>query len=163
MLESFLANKVIITSAISLHNNFGNLNLTNDEWKEISLFCDYLKPFFEFTEIMLGSNYPTLGTLLLLLDHLLDHITTTIKKSGILWIKEIAKEMKNKFDSIQENLYNSSAYLVLILDPQYKTQILPNNISEDMIKQILVDKFNSYKNLRMKLMKMYHQVKKEKH
>ncbi|GET61992.1 hypothetical protein RIR_jg12105.t2 [Rhizophagus irregularis DAOM 181602=DAOM 197198] len=31
MLESFLANKVIITSAISLHNNFGNLNLTDDD------------------------------------------------------------------------------------------------------------------------------------
>ena len=92
MLESFLVNKVIITSAISLHNNFGNLNLTDDEWKEISLFCDYLKPFFEFTEVMSGSNYPTLGTLLLLLDHLLDHITTTIEKSRILWIKEIAKE-----------------------------------------------------------------------
>ena len=117
MLESFLTNKVIITSAIFLHNgNFGNLNLTDNEWKEISIFCDYLKPFFEFTVEMSGSNYPTLGTLLLLLNHLLDHITITIEKSRILWIKEIAKEIKNKFDSVQENLYNSSAYLALILD-----------------------------------------------
>ena len=148
MLESFLANKVIITSAISLHNgNFGNLSLTDDEWREISIFCDYLKPFFEFTEVMSGSNYPTLGTLLLLLDHLLDHITTTMEKSNVLWIKEIAKEMKNKFDSIQENLYNSSAYLALILDPRYKTQILPNNINENIVKQTLIDEFNSYKDL----------------
>src|SRR5438034_8566875 len=148
MLESFLANKVIITSAISLHNgNFGNLNLTENEWKEISLFCNYLSPFFEFTTVMSGSNYPTLGTLLLLLDHLFDHITFTIDKSKVSWIKEIAIEMKNKFDSIQENLYNSSAYLALILDPRYKTQVLPNNISEDMIKQILIDEFNRYKDL----------------
>src|SRR6266536_1306219 len=109
MLEFFLANKIIITSAISLHNgNFGNLNLTENEWKEISLFCNYLSPFFEFTTVMSGSNYPTLGTLLLLLDHLFDHITFTIDKSKVSWIKEIAIEMKNKFDSIQENLYNSS-------------------------------------------------------
>jgi hAT family C-terminal dimerisation region/Domain of unknown function (DUF4413) len=149
MLESFLANKVIITSAISLHGNgnFVNLNLTDDEWKEIGLFCSYLKPFFEFTEVMSGSNYPTLGTLLLLLDHLFDHIMTTIEKSNVPWIKEIAQAMKDKFDSIQENLYNSSAYLALILDPRFKTQILPNSISVETIKQTLIDEFNSYKNM----------------
>ena len=95
-------NKVIITSAISLHNdNFGNLNLTEDKWKEISIFCNYLKLFFEFTEAMSSFNYLIFGTLLLLLDILSDHIIITIEKSEILWIKEIAKEMKNKFDFIQ--------------------------------------------------------------
>ena len=98
---------------------------------------DYLKPFFEFTVKMSGSNYPTLGTLLLLLDHLLDHIIITIDKFKILWVKEIAKEMKIKFDSIQEKLYHSSAYLALILDPRYKTQILPDNISENEICLLL--------------------------
>ena len=96
---------------------------------------------------MSGSNYPTLGTSLLLLDYLLGHITITIDKSKISWVKEIAKEMKIKFDSIQEKLYHSSAYLALILDPRYKTQILPDNISENEIKNILIDEFNSYKNL----------------
>ena len=67
---------------------------------ERSIFCNYLKPFFKFTVEMSGSNYSTLGTLLLLLDILLDHITITIDKSKVSWIKEIAKEMKIKFDSI---------------------------------------------------------------
>jgi hypothetical protein len=35
----------------------------------------------------------------------------------------------------------------LILDPRYKTQILPDNISENAIKNILIDEFNSYKYL----------------
>src|ERR1044072_5152857 len=148
MLKSFLENKVIITAAISLNNdNFANLNLNDVEWKEISLFCDYLEPFFEFTEVMSGSSYPTLGTLLLLLDHLLDHITTTIQKSEVLWIKEIAQEMESKFNSIQENLYNPCAYLALILDPRYKTQILPNGVNAETIKKILVDEYNNYKNM----------------
>ena len=55
--------------------------------------------------------------------------------------------MKDKFDFIQENLYNSSAYLALILDPQFKTQILPNSISVETIKQMLINEFNSYKNM----------------
>ncbi len=147
MLESFLANKIIITSAVSLYNGNFDLNLTEDEWKEIGIFCDYLKPFFEFTEVMSGSSYPTLGTLLLLLDHLLDHMTATIEASKVLWIKEIAKEMKDKFDSIKENLYNSSAYLALILDPRFKTQILPNDVNEDDVKQTLIDEFNYYKDI----------------
>ena len=148
MLKSFLENKVIITSAISLHNdNFANLSLSDVEWKEISLFCNYLEPFFEFTEVMSGSSYPTLGTLLLLLDHLLDHIMITIEKSEVLWIKEIAQGMENKFNSIQENLYNPSAYLALILDPRYKTQILPNSVDAETIKKILKDEYNNYKNM----------------
>ena len=93
---------------------------------------------------MSGSSYPTLGTLLLLLDHLLDHITTTIQKSEVLWIKEIAQEMESKFNSIQENLYNPCAYLALILDPRYKTQILPNGVNAETIKKILVDEYNNY-------------------
>jgi len=93
---------------------------------------------------MSGSNYPTLGTLLLLLDHLSDHIITTIQKTKIPWVKEIAQEMNTKFKSVLEHLYNSSAYLALILDPRYKSQILPDSIDEDTIKQILVEEFNNY-------------------
>lgn len=51
--------------------------------------------------------------------------------------KEIAKVMKNKFDFIRDNLYNSSAYLALILDPRFKTQILPNDISEVVVNKHL--------------------------
>ena len=96
---------------------------------------------------MSGSNYSNLETLLFLLNYLLDHIIITIDKSKISWVKEIAKEMKIKFDSIQEKLYHSSVYLALILDPRYKTQILPDNISKNEIKNILIDEFNIYKNL----------------
>ncbi|CAG8756358.1 5502_t:CDS:2, partial [Rhizophagus irregularis] len=113
MLESFLTNKLIITSVLSLNKDFVKLDLSESEWKEIEHFCSFLKPFFDFTEVMSGSNYPTLRTLLLLLDHLSDHITTTIYKTKIKWVKEVAQEMNDKFNSISGNLYNTSAYLAL--------------------------------------------------
>ena len=143
MLDSFLTNKLIINSVLSLHNDFVKLDLTENEWKEVDYFCTFLKPFFDFTEVT-GSNYPTLKTLLLLLDHLSDHIITTIQKTKIPWVKEIAQEMNTKFKSVLENLYNSSAYLALILDSYYKLQIFPDSIDENTIKQILVDEFNNY-------------------
>ncbi|EXX78390.1 hypothetical protein RirG_015410 [Rhizophagus irregularis DAOM 197198w] len=96
---------------------------------------------------MSGSNYPTLGTLLLLLDHLSDYITTTIHKTKIKLVKEVAQEMNDKFNSILGNLYNTSAYLALVLDPCYKTRILPDNINEEDLKQMLIDKFNNYQDL----------------
>jgi hypothetical protein len=147
MLESFLTNKLIINSILSLYNGFVKLDLTEDEWKEIGYYCEFLKKIFDFTEEMSGSNYPTLGTLLLLLDHLSDHIAITISETKIVWIKEIAQEMDIKFKSVLGNLYNSSAYLALILDPHYKTQILPNNLDESTLKQVLMDKFNNYQSL----------------
>src|SRR5437763_15913935 len=97
---------------------------------------------------MSGSNYPTLGTLLLILDHLSDHIIKTKQKTKIPWVKEIAQEMNTKFKSVLEYLYNSSAYLALILDSRYKSQILPDSIDEDTIKQILVEEFNNYQILK---------------
>jgi hypothetical protein len=75
MLEAFLENKAIIINAIvSLNNNFEELNLSENEWKEIRLFCDFLKPFFEFTVKMSGSEYSILDMLLLFLNYLLDHL-----------------------------------------------------------------------------------------
>ncbi|CAB5213586.1 unnamed protein product [Rhizophagus irregularis] len=152
MLESFLNNKAVIVSLISIGSNFAKLDLNDDEWKELQLFCDFLKPFFEFTEEMSGSKYPTFGTLLLLLDHLLEHITIIKNDTSIpKWIKGIAKEMQEKFRCISVNLYNSTATLALVLDPRYKTQILPNSVSVEDAKQLLLEKFNSYQNMEQTL------------
>ncbi|RGB37074.1 hypothetical protein C1646_757403 [Rhizophagus diaphanus] len=109
MLESFLANKAAIISITSIDDNFTKLDLVDDKWRELQLFCDFLKPFFEFTEEMS--------------DHLLEYITTIINNNTFeipQWIKEIAEDMKTKFNPISTNLYNSTAYLVLVLDPRYK-------------------------------------------
>src|SRR6266508_115340 len=96
---------------------------------------------------MFGSEYPTLGTLLLFLDYLLDHLNTTIQDTEsqlLTWIKNIAKAMKQKFDSLSDNLNNSAAYLTLILDPRYKTQIISNDLDLEMAKNILTTEFTSY-------------------
>jgi len=99
---------------------------------------------------MSGSEYPTLGMLLLFLDYLLDHLNANIedKESQIpTWIKDIAKAMKQKFDALINNLDNTASYLTLLLDPRYKTQIIPNNIDVEMAKQSLLTEFTSYQNL----------------
>ncbi|CAB4430949.1 unnamed protein product [Rhizophagus irregularis] len=115
MLESFLANKAAIISITSIDDNFTKLDLVDDEWRELQLFCDFLKPFFEFTEEMSGSE-------------------------------KIAEDMKTKFNPISTNLYNSTAYLALVLDPRYKTQIIPNNTDTDTVKQMLSEKYANYRN-----------------
>ena len=124
MLEAFFENKAIINAMVSLNNNFEKLSLTENEWKEIRVFCDFLKPFFEFTVEMSGSEYPTLGMLLLFLDHLLDHLKETIQNTESqipTWVKDIAKVMKQKFDTLSNNLDNTASYLALLLNSQYKT------------------------------------------
>src|SRR6266540_2331383 len=142
-----LSNTAIINAIVSVNNEFEELGLNENEWKETKLFCDFLKPFFEFTVAMSGSEYPTLGTLLLFLDYLLDHLNTTIQDTESqlpTWIKNIAKAMKQKFDSLSDNLNNSAAYLTLILDPRYKTQIIPNDLDLEMAKNVLTTEFTSY-------------------
>ena len=53
MLESFLENKAMINAMVSVNNEFEELGLTEIEWKEIKLFYDFLRPFFEFTTVNL--------------------------------------------------------------------------------------------------------------
>src|SRR3954465_1102090 len=79
MLEVFLENKAIINAIVSLNNNFEGLSLSENKWKEIRLFCDFLKPFFEFIVKMSRSEYPTLDMLLLFLDYLLNHLNANIE------------------------------------------------------------------------------------
>ncbi|RIA87086.1 hypothetical protein C1645_828294 [Glomus cerebriforme] len=45
---------------------------------------------------------------------------------------DIAKAMKEKFDSLSIILIVQQLYLTLILDSRYKTQIMPNNIDIEM-------------------------------
>ncbi|CAB4441707.1 unnamed protein product [Rhizophagus irregularis] len=59
--------------------------------------------------------------------------------------------MQEKFHCISVNLYNSTATLALVLDPRYKTQILPNSVSVEDAKQLLLEKFNSYQNMEQTL------------
>ncbi|CAH1769976.1 3544_t:CDS:2, partial [Entrophospora sp. SA101] len=121
-----------------VNNNIFKLNLNENEWKEIQEFCDFLKPFFEFTEVMSGSTYPTSGTLILLLDHLSEHLNEIYNfRNTPNWIKDIAEAMITKFNSISENLYNPTAYLALILDPRYKMQILPNSANIETLKELI--------------------------
>ncbi|CAB5131673.1 unnamed protein product [Rhizophagus irregularis] len=50
--------------------------------------------------------------------------------------------MQKKFHCISVNLYNSTATLALVLDSQYKTQILSNSVNVEDAKQLLIEKFN---------------------
>ncbi len=52
--------------------------------------------------------------------------------------------MKQKFDSLSDNLNNLAAYLILILDLRYKTQIISNDLDLEMIKNILTIEFTNY-------------------
>ena len=52
--------------------------------------------------------------------------------------------MKQKFDSLSNNLNNLAAYLTLILDSRYKTQIILNDLNLEMAKNILTTEFTSY-------------------
>ena len=114
------------------------------------IVCNFLNPFFDFTVEMSGSEYPTLGMLLLFLDYLSDHLNAIIqdKNSQIpTWIKDIAKAMKQKFDTVSNNLDNTASYLTLLLDSRYKMQIVPNDIDIEVAKQLLLTEFTSYQNL----------------
>ena len=78
---------------------------------------------------------------------MLDHLNITIQDTEsqlLTWIKNIAKAMKQKFDFLSDNLNNSAAYLTLILDSRYKTQIIPNDLDLEMTKNILTTEFTSY-------------------
>jgi sulfur relay (sulfurtransferase) DsrF/TusC family protein len=151
MLEAFLANKPIIIAICSVQENYKKLlQLNDEEWDQLKEFCDFLKPFYEFTKAISGSKYPTLGTFIILLDALIEHLSVTISSvRSPQWIKEISKKMNDKFITVSSNLYNDATILALVLDPRYKTEYYPNDINISTIKSILKNKYLEYKQLQL--------------
>ncbi|XP_026428804.1 zinc finger BED domain-containing protein RICESLEEPER 2-like [Papaver somniferum] len=94
----------------------------DEEWEQIDVVTKFLKTFYDLTTLFSGSKYPTSN----LYFEGVCQVQVLLKKEStneIEFIRDMVKEMQQKFDSYWTNLSPILA-MALVLDPGCKLQYL---------------------------------------
>nr|GMC71423.1 zinc finger BED domain-containing protein RICESLEEPER 2-like [Ipomoea batatas] len=122
---------VMLDSAIRYRRVFCSLQLqdrnykccpSDEEWSRGEKMCAFLYPFYAITNLISGSSYPT-SNLYSLQVWKIECLLVENLKSGDTIIKDMAKNMKLKFDKYWDD-YSVILAMGAILDPRLKLQFV---------------------------------------
>jgi hypothetical protein len=135
MINSILNNKLILEK-VTCTNIFNN-----KEWEELNTIRSLLKPFYELTNIVSGSKYPTIGLSYSTILNIYKYLDEFSKMDNL---KEKSILMKKMFKKYFE--YINEEYLIgMVLDPRFKTQLL-NKKQTESVKNTINKKIEDYSN-----------------
>lgn len=125
---------------------------THDDWSKVKKIVALLKPFDDITKQFSGRNYPT-ANLYFKSVWRIECLLIQYADSEDEFLKDMAKNMKNKFDKYWEN-YSVVLSFAAMMDPRYKFQLIkycfehldPQNGSwkANQVKDKLYDLFAEY-------------------
>lgn len=118
---------------------------SDEEWEKGERICEFLEPFYEITNLISGSSYPT-ANLYFMQVWKVQCILEKHQKSIDKVIKDMSDNMKKKFDKYWKN-YSIVLAFGAILDPRLKDKFLKfcyttldASTSEGKLKNVM-DKF----------------------
>ena len=95
---------------------------TNEEWERGQKMCDFLRPFFQITELISGSSYPTSNLYFMQVWKIECLLLQNLSNKDEL-IRTMAIDMKTKFDKYWSD-YSNVLSFGCILDPRFKIKLL---------------------------------------
>ena len=95
---------------------------TNEEWERGQKMCDFLRPFFQITELISGSSYPIANLYFMQVWKIECLLLQNLRNEDEL-IRTMAIEMKTKFDKYWSD-YSIVLSFGCILDPRFKIKLL---------------------------------------
>lgn len=151
MLESAIRYRRAFTSLSFDDSNYKSCP-TSEEWERAERICNFLEPFYNITNLISGSSYPTSNLYFMQVAsiemRLNENMTCEDKK-----VRDLAIKMKIKFDKYWDE-YSITLALGCVLDPKAKLDFLsfcygklyPNHYQEkvDKVKTSLYKLFGEY-------------------
>ncbi|CAG8843292.1 23545_t:CDS:2, partial [Gigaspora margarita] len=124
-----------IPQDVSTHwNNETNLQVT----------IQFLKPFYETTNVFSGSTYTTLGISILLIDDIVENVSACIQDStSPEFLKTATIQISEKIQKYTNEIYNKMAFIAAILDPQIKLELMPTDMNNEANRIIFNNIFRS--------------------
>ena len=154
MLESALKYKRVFTSLALSDKNYKHCP-SIDEWKRGEIICVFLKPFYDMTNLISGTSYPTsnlyFGQVWKIEKFLLDNVNN---EDGL--IKEMTCNMKKKFDKYWSE-YSILLAMAAVFDPRLKLTMLAFSY-QSMDPNSYEEKINV---VRAKLFQLYEEYAKK--
>ncbi|XP_026384651.1 zinc finger BED domain-containing protein RICESLEEPER 3-like [Papaver somniferum] len=121
MLDSCLVYRSVFAHLKEVDSDYKDFP-TDEEWDQIEMFTKFLKTFYDLTTLFSGSKYPTSN----LYFEGVCQVQVLLKKEStneIEFIRDMVKEMQQKFNNYWENLSPILA-IALVLDPRLKLKYL---------------------------------------
>ncbi|CAG8726919.1 13195_t:CDS:1, partial [Dentiscutata heterogama] len=120
-------------SAIIRHNkNLNKFKLTLQEETNLHATTQFLKPFYEAINILSGSTYMTLGISIILIEDIVDNISSYIQNlESSEFLKTAATQMFEKMQKYASKIYDKTAFIAAILDPRVKLELLPSDMNTE--------------------------------
>ncbi|XP_057975239.1 zinc finger BED domain-containing protein DAYSLEEPER-like [Malania oleifera] len=95
---------------------------SNEEWNRAEVICNFLKPFYDMTKLLSGSDYPTSNLYFSNIWKIQLHLLETMENSDSI-VNGMAAKMKEKFDKYWK-CYSVVLAFAIVLDPRYKLQFV---------------------------------------
>ncbi|CAG8776462.1 9319_t:CDS:2 [Gigaspora margarita] len=157
MLSTYITMPTTILAIIRRNKKLEKFKLTPQEETNLQAAAQFLKPFYETTNVLSGSTYMTLGTLILLINNIVKNISLCIQNlESPEFLKTAATQMSKKIQKYANKIYDKMAFIATILDPQIKLKLIPvdmntkvnrtifNNIFRTEYAELVLNNFSTY-------------------
>ncbi|CAG8823562.1 1855_t:CDS:2, partial [Gigaspora margarita] len=128
MLAVYITMSTMIAALIRCNNNLKKYKLTPQEESDLQAVTQFLKPFYETTNVLSGSTYTTLGVSIVLMDSIVDTISLYLQNpTSPEFLKAAATQMSTKVQKYTNKIYDKTAFMAAILDPRVKLELMPEH------------------------------------
>ncbi|CAG8774393.1 27995_t:CDS:2 [Gigaspora margarita] len=132
-----------ISSSSSITQDFRELGKSVSKSEAIPA-TQFLRPFYETTNVLFGSTYTILGFSILLVDDIINTISSYIQNStSPEFLKAVATQMSDKLQKYMDEIYNKTAFIAAILNPCIKLELIPADINMEVNCAIFNNVFRS--------------------
>ncbi|CAG8816047.1 38293_t:CDS:2, partial [Gigaspora margarita] len=119
MLSAYITMATTISAIIRHNKKLEKFKLTLQEKTNLQAAAQFLKPFYETTNVLSGSTYTTLGILILLIDDIVENISSCIQNlESPEFLKTATTQMFEKIQKYANEIYDKTAFIAAILDPR---------------------------------------------
>ncbi|KAI3866632.1 hypothetical protein MKW92_027586 [Papaver armeniacum] len=116
--------------------------LNPGEKVSVSIMHLFLEPFQKTANNICTSKIPTVGLVLLFMDHVFDMISACRgSRNAPDWLKNCADDMAIKGKIYNDQVYNLYTYMAVILDPRIKVGLIPERFKLESNLQEARDHF----------------------
>ncbi len=135
MIERGLKMKRVIQFMSENDSEFKNCHIFENDWKNLDIICEYLKPFYETTKDLSTQKNSSI-CIVLPVFNALSHYMLSSKNSNIQKFEECIQKMYQKFSKYSMRLKDNISYFAVILDPRLNIKYLKEILENTELEKI---------------------------
>jgi hypothetical protein len=133
MIDRVLELKPILTLLFIQNEEFKRKKFSEDLWETLEELRNLLKPFYDATNLISASEYPSLCIALPLYDSLISHLNCFNSNNQCL--NECAGRIKTKLSAYEESIKSDLAIFSAMIDPRLKVEFFDDYDNVSMLKE----------------------------